>query len=548
MGALVASESRRAARRAVRSDNPSFPPVGLSAMKIAAIDIGSNSIHMVTARIGRGGFEILDRAKEMVRLGSGTLIHGRLSPEAIEFGFRTLATFKRLAERQGADPILAVATSAVREAANGGELVLRAWEELGLKIDVVTGVEEGRLIFEAVRHAIDLRGHRALVVDIGGGSIEVMQGSGSKLQWQKSFKLGVTRMTEQFIRSDPPKASEAAALRAYARRLLFPAFARARRIKPTLMIGTSGTLLNLTGMAAALRGGKPLTGSLHNHLLRRGDLAKLLELVLDRTEEQRARIPGLDRRRIDLLPAGAVLADVLLKGFGMRELRACEWALREGIILDFIARHSDTVETVEKVPDIRRRSIMQMAHRFAADEAHGRQVARLALRLFDLTKNVHEMGAAERELLEFAALVHDVGLYVSHSKHHRHSYYLITHGELRGFLPEEIQIVAAVARFHKGAPPKSSSEELAGLSSKGRELAIKLMGLLRIADSLDRGHHGIVRDIDLVRSNGRVELVLDTEGKDAELELWAAGLKSELWVKCFGSAPSFSVAGQAESA
>jgi len=547
MGTLVASESRRAARRAVRGDNPSPPLIGLSAMKIAAIDIGSNSIHMVTARIGRGGFEILDRAKEMVRLGSGTLIHGQLSPEAMEYGFRTLATFKRLAERQGADPILAVATSAVREAANGGEFVLRAWEELGLKIDVVTGVEEGRLIFEAVRHAIDLRGHRALVADIGGGSIEVMQGSSDKLQWQRSFKLGVTRMTEEFIRSDPPKPSEISALRAYARRLLFPAFARARRSKPTLMIGTSGTLLNLTGMAETMRGAKA-SGSLHNHVLRRDALAELLEQIVTRTAEQRTRIPGMDRRRVDLSPAGAILADVLLKGFSMREMRACEWALREGIILDFMARHSDTVETAEKIPDIRRRSIMQMAHRFAADEAHGRQVARLALRLFDLTKNMHEMGAAERELLEFAALVHDVGLYVSHSKHHRHSYYLITHGELRGFLPEEVQIIAAVARFHKGAPPKSSSEELAGLSSKGRETAIKLMGLLRVADSLDRGHHGIVQGIDLVRSNGQIELVLDTEGKDAELELWAAGLKSELWVKCFGSAPSFSVAGQAESA
>jgi len=417
---------------------------------------------------------------------------------------------------------------------------------LGLKIDVVTGAEEGRLIFEAVRHAIDLRGHRALVVDIGGGSIEVMQASGDRLQWQKSFKLGVTRMTEQFIRSDPPKSSEISALRSYARRMLFPAFARARRVKPTLMIGTSGTLLSLTGMAAATRGGKA-AGNLHNHVLRRGDLAKLLDPVLDRSEEQRERIPGLDRRRVDLLPAGAVLTDVLLKGLDMREMRACEWALREGIILDFMARHSEAVETVEKVPDIRRRSIMQMAHRFAADETHSRQVARLALKLFDLTKNRHEMGAAERELLEFAAMVHDVGLYVSHSKHHRHSYYLITHGELRGFMPEEIQIIAAVARFHKGAPPKSSSEELVGMSSKGRELAVKLMGLLRIADSLDRGHHGIVQDIGLARSNGRVELVLDTEGEDAELELWAAGLKSELWVKCFGNAPKFSVAGHAEN-
>ncbi len=512
-------------------------------LRIAAIDIGSNSIHMVTAMVGTAGyFEIMDRAKEMVGLARGTLINGRLSAEAMEFGFRTLATFKQLADRQGADPILAVATSAVREASNGGELVLRAWEELGLKIDVITGAEEARLIFEAARHAIDFRGHRPLVVDIGGGSVEVIQGAGGRIQWQESLKLGVARMTERFIESDPPRRGEISALRAHAERELAEVFVKARRSRPTLMAGTSGTLLNLTAMAAAMRnGGVP--GNLHNRALGRRDLGKLTEIVLRQTVEQRARMPGLDRRRVDLLPAGAVLAEILMDGFGMRELRACEWALREGIILDFIERHPGHVAEAEKFPDVRRRSVLQMARRFGADEAHAQQVARLALRLFDATQPTHRLGRAERELLEFTAILHDVGLHVSHSKHHRHSHYLIVNGDLRGFTPEEVQMIAGGARFHKGALPKVSSEELAGLSTAARELVIKLAAILRIADGLDRSHHGIIRGIRRVgRTNGRIDLRLDTAGREAELEVWAARRKSDLWEKCFGGPLDFRVA------
>ncbi len=490
---------------------------------------------MVTARLGAGGhFEIVDRAKEMVGLGRGTLTRGGLSAEAIEYGLRTLATFKQLAERQRAEPILAVATSAVREAANGGEFVLRAWEELGLHIDVVTGAEEARLIFEAARHAVDFRGQRPLVVDIGGGSVEIIQGVGARIQWRQSLKLGVARMTERFLASDPPRLGEVAALRAHARRELAAVFARARCSRPTLMIGTSGTLLNLTAMAAAMRDGK-VPALLHNRVLRRRELRKLAESLLAQTAEQRARIAGLDRRRTDLIAAGAVLAQVLMDGLGMREMRACEWALREGIIVDFLATHPDYAENARRVPDIRRRSVLRMAARFEVDELHAQRVAALALRLFDATTTVHRLGAPERELLEYAALLHDVGLYLSHSRHHRHSHYLITHGDLRGFLPEEIQAIAAVARFHKGALPRNSSEELAELPTQAREAAIKLAAMLRVADGLDRSHHGIVKRLEVVRDGARVELLVDTGGDDPELALWAARRKSDLWEKCFGS-------------
>jgi len=509
-------------------------------MKIAAIDIGSNSIHIVIARVGRAGFEIVDRAKEMVGLGRSTLSNGRLSPAAIDIGFRTLETFKRLAEKHGADPILAVATSAVREAKNGGEFALRVWDRLGLHIDVITGTEEARLIFLAAAHAIDFRGERAIVIDIGGGSVEVIAGEGDQVRWIASLKLGVVRLTERFFHGDPPEQREVAALRSHLERTLAPVFRRAQRFRPTLVVGTSGTLLNLTAMAAALETGKPPV-RLHNRALRLRRLDVVRELVLSEEADERAKIPGLDRRRVDLIPAGAVLAETLIRGFGATELRACDWALREGLLLDFIARHPAEVAAAERVPDLRRRSVLALAERLRSDDTHGRHVADLALRLFDATRRVHELGKRERELLEFAALLHDVGLYVNHAKHHRHSQYLITHGELRGFTPEEIAVIAAIARFHKGAPPKPSHEELAELSPEARRLVIQLTAILRVADSFDRSHHGVVRNVDVLRRNGRIRILLDTAGRDAALELWGAERKSDLWEKTFNQDLEFDV-------
>jgi exopolyphosphatase / guanosine-5'-triphosphate,3'-diphosphate pyrophosphatase len=516
-------------------DGGMLPPTPSAAngMKIAAIDIGSNSIHMVTARVHQGDFEILDRAKEMVGLARGTLISGHLSPETMEFGLKIIGTFKRLAERQGADPILAVATSAVREAANGGEFVLQAWEKFGLHIDVITGSKEARLIFAAARHAVDFRGQRPLVVDIGGGSIEIVQGEGSKIRWQKSLKLGVVRLTERFFKSDPPKASEIAAFKAHVREKLEPVFALARHTRPTLLVGTSGTLLTLTAMAAAMRDGQP-PHKLHNYVLERKALSELTSAILESRARDRARIPGLERRRVDLIPAGALLASILLDGLRFEEMRACDWALREGILLDFIEHHHRDVRAAEHVPSIRRRSVLGMASRFQAEPGHSEQVARLALYLFDATKSIHKLDADARELLEYAALLHDVGLYVSHSGHHRHSHYLITQGELRGFDPQELLVMAVVARFHKGAPPKAGSSELEELEPENRKLAIALAAFLRVADGLDRTHHGVVRTMRVTRNNGRLELWVDSAGRDAELELWAAQRKSELWEKCFG--------------
>jgi exopolyphosphatase/guanosine-5'-triphosphate,3'-diphosphate pyrophosphatase len=304
--------------------------------KVAVIDIGSHSIHMVIAKIRGERFKIVARMREPVGLGYGTLVEGRLSRRVTAAGMEALAAMSEAAEREGADAILPVATSAIREAANGAQFIRRARTELGLVVEVISGDEEARLIFRAVSSVFDLRGRRALVADIGGGSVELVQALGNRIQWQTSLKLGAVRMTEHFIDSDPPEPMEICALRAYADRRLRPFAARSAAEGPTEMIATSGTFRTLASMAYARRTGETLR-QMHGHPLGRRELALLRAVLCGQTAEERERMSGLNPRRAGVIVAGALLAEALMDGFGQRVVRISDWALREGVILEFIA-------------------------------------------------------------------------------------------------------------------------------------------------------------------------------------------------------------------
>lgn len=504
-------------------------------MKVAAIDIGSNSIHMVVARIDADGhFTLLDRAKEMVRLGKGTLTARSLSREAMQAGMQALATFKRLADTQQIDRVLAVATSAVREAKNGGDFIAQIGRELGIHVDLITGREEARLIHLAVSNALDLRDGATVLVDIGGGSVELVLADRGAVKVQDSLKLGVLRLAERFFTHDPPERDEVDALDDYLDRQLAGFCKRARGVGASRLIGTSGTVLNLAAIALQMDGA-PLPERLHGITLRAKDVQRVRKLLVrsDRTERQ--ALPGLDRRRVDSIVPGAILLDHLMRHLEVPELVTCEWALREGVLLEFIRRHGREIEENETIPDPRRRSVVHLGRRLNFEEGHGQQVARLALALFDQTAERHELGAREREWLEFAALLHDVGNHIAHSRHHRHSYYLILHGELLGFDPKEIRLIAALARYHRKAGPKEEDEELAALPNGIRAAVAPLAALLRIADALDRSHFSVVRGVNVGGRGKDVTITVQTGGHDAELELWAARRKGDLFDEVFGT-------------
>ncbi|MBP1686681.1 MAG: putative Exopolyphosphatase [Deltaproteobacteria bacterium] len=513
-------------------------------MRIAAIDVGSNSIHMVVAQLEADGrFEVLDRAKEMVRLARRTLASGALSADAMNAGIRTLSAFRTLAERQGVERFKAVATSAVREAKNGGDFIQRVKDEVGLRVKVIPGREEARLIYLGVRHAIDLRNDTTLIVDIGGGSVELMLTEDEKLVTAHSLKLGVTRLSEQFLLGDRISGKTMSALESHLAERLDPVLDQWGKGRIRRVIGTSGTMLNLVSIAGYQRG-EPPNGQLNNVAVTADEIAKVRRMVTKADRDERARIKGLDGKRADLIVAGACLADYIIQRLGARELVACTWALREGLVLDFIAHHRKGIEETGRYTDPRRRNVARFARHLGEIGTHGSQVAGLALRLFDQLEDQLAVLPGARDWLEFAALLHDVGHHIGHRDHQHHSYYLITKGDLLGFQRDELEIIGLTARYHRKGAPKESDAGYGTLAKGERRTVRTLAAILRIADGLDRSHYGVVREVTVVRRGDRLILQLASEGDDAELEIWEARRRAGLLEEVLGCAIDFEVVPQ----
>jgi exopolyphosphatase/guanosine-5'-triphosphate,3'-diphosphate pyrophosphatase len=490
-------------------------------MRIAAIDIGTNSVHMIVVLVRPDlSFEVIDREKVMVRLGAGGLDGKSLTSDAMTAALQALSKFRRLAESHKVDTVLAAATSATREARNGGEFLARVERETGVRARVIPGAEEARLIHQAAVYGVDVGTGRAVVVDVGGGSVEITLGTATSIQLARSFKVGVIRMTERFVRSDPLSARDTRKLTKYVLGEIDRYCDQITAIGFDRVIGTSGTILSLGGVAAtAARGGPPT--ELRNLHVPAKQIRQLRKTVTSLDLEQRLAIPGMDPRRADLVPVGAVLLDTILRRIGATELTLCDLALREGLILDYIRRNKRQIAQVDRIPDVRRRSTLELAERCNYYADHAQHVVRLALALFDQTRAIHGLTDREREWLEYAALMHDIGALISFSRHHRHSYYLIKNGGLRGFHPDEIETIALVARYHRRGTPRKSHQEYASLPASLRRTVRALASILRVAESLDRSHAQVVSGLELQERGKGLAMMVHT-GADAELEAWAA--------------------------
>lgn len=488
-------------------------------MRLAAIDIGTNSIHMIVVRVRPDrSFEVIDREKEMVRLGAGGLDGRTLAPTAVTAALDTLARFQRLARTHEVDEILATATSAVREAENGGDVVAAVRRDLGIRVRIISGREEARLIHLAAAYAAGVGGHPSVVLDIGGGSVEITLGTAARMQLGESFKAGVIRLTERFVTSDPLSDADERRLVRHIRRQTASHLKAIRARGYHRVIGTSGTIHAIGALASErLREG----GDLRNRRIAAKAITRVRRLLTSLTLDERLALPGLDPRRADVTVAGAVLLDTLLSDLDADGLTLCDFALREGLVLDYIRRNIAHIRTMERYPDVRRRSVMELAERFHYVEPHARQVARTALALFDATQPDHGLGPEARQWLEYAALLHDIGARISYEQHHKHSQYLIQHGDLRGFDPDEIQLMALVARYHRRSPPRKAHAEYAALSAPHRRIVRTLGALLRLAEGLDRSHAQVVQGVEAEPADGGLRLRLRTTG-DPELELWAA--------------------------
>jgi exopolyphosphatase/guanosine-5'-triphosphate,3'-diphosphate pyrophosphatase len=490
-------------------------------MRIAAIDIGTNSIHMIVVQIRPDlSFEVIDREKEMVRLGAGGLDGRALTPEAVHAGLQVLSKFHRLAESHRVEEVIAVATSATREAENGAEFLKAVTDQTGIRPRVISGTEEARLIHSAAVYGVSVPRDVAVVVDIGGGSVEITRGSGQAVELGRSLKLGVIRLTERFVKSDPLEPRDERKLVRHIQNESGKYLDQIARAGFDRVIGTSGTILSLGSVVAGSEG-RPAGGSLRNRRIPAKQIRRVRKELVTLSLEKRLRVQGLEPRRADLAVAGAVLLDEILRRLGAEEITLCDLSLREGLVLDYIARHRKEIAQADRYPDVRRRSVIELAERCNYWPEHAQQVSRLAVTLFDQTRAIHGLTDREREWLEYAATLHDIGVHISYERHHKHSYYLIKNGDLRGFEPEEIDIIALVARYHRQGAPKRRHEGFHDLPRRTRGIVRTLASLLRLAESLDRSHQQSITGLELHDRGDDDLLQLRTTG-DAELELWAA--------------------------
>lgn len=508
-------------------------------LRLAAIDVGSNSVHMVIAQADTdGAITTLWRMKEMVGLGRMSFPSRKLSTESMDRALAALARFQQAAMQRQCEKVIAVATSAVREAENGGDFIQRVKRELGLYVRVISAREEARLIYIAARHAMDFRDRPHLVIDIGGGSVEFIVGDGRHADMLESRKLGAARMTAQFVKSDPISPADQKTLLKHFDPILTPLCEEIEKHSAVKAIGTSGTLESiaaLCGEAIADNGHSPPPA-----VIERDRFESVLAKLIERDSKQRAAMRGLDDQRRDQIVAGALLVNELFKRLHLRRIQICPAALREGILLDYLSRHLPEMTIRREVPDPRRRSVLDLARRCDWHKTHSEHVAKLCLELYDDLRPLHGLGTIERELIEYAAMLHDIGWHIGRKGHHKHSMYLIANGDLKSFTPEEISIIANIARYHRKSGPKKSHDSYSALSSWGRRVVDVGASLLRLADGLDRSHAGAITKLSCRLHEDRVKCLLHARS-DAELEIWGARRKMDTFEQVFRTKIKFSL-------
>ncbi|HEV8064874.1 MAG TPA: Ppx/GppA phosphatase family protein [Acidimicrobiales bacterium] len=498
----------------------------MSNLRIAAIDLGSNSFHLLVVETrADGSFIPLVREKEMLRLGDVVARHGLLTEEATLTAIEVIRRFKAIAEASGADELLAYGTAALRAASNGTSVVDEIESETGVRVKVISGIREAQLIFQAVRASVVIDPGPALCADLGGGSLELSVGDRSGLAFATSLHLGVGRLTAEFVKSDPPTKKVVSKLREHIEEGLATVMGDVLDAGPKGLIGSSGTLCAIVRAAAAIRDDAvPL--SLNQLTVASKDIAALSKLVFSLPADKRARIPGIDPKRAELLPAGMAVAEVLMEETGFLELTASEWAMREGMILDAITKH-DKSELTGNPRAMRRASVLSLCRRSNWREGHGYSVGGIALQLFDATAALHRLRNRERELLELAGLLHDIGEHVSRDGHARHTAYLIENGGLRGFSPEEINLLVCLGRYHTRGRPRESFPAYDALSRQDKSRCLWLLSLLRIADGMDVSHASLVQSLDADITDDEITILAKCRG-DAELELWVFQRKKTL--------------------
>ena len=502
--------------------------------RVAAIDIGTNSIHLLVAEVDPElrSFSVVLAEKATTRLGERDPHTGDLSAEAIERAFRTLRHDRDLALSHGVEQIVTAATSAVREAPNGRDFLLALQEQLELEVDLVSGPEEARLIYLGVLSGMAFGNQPHLIIDIGGGSTELVLADGRDARSFSSTRIGAVRLQREFCQQDPIAADRRSFLQAYIQGALDPAVsevkAALKRGEQPLMVGTSGTAMALAALAAAADPKPPL--KLQGYRLSRERIDQLTARLLAMTPEQRRALPAINDRRAEIIVPGALILQTAMAMLQVRELVVCDRALREGLIVDWMLRNGLLGDRFAFQSTIRERTVLHLAQRFGVDRARTDRVAAHALSLYDQSRGLlHHDDGPGRELLWAAAQLHTCGKSINISAYHKHSWYLIRHGELLGYSEAEHLTVAAIGRYHRRSLPKKRHESWQLIEDRDQRRRVTSMALLlRLAVALDRRPAAVIGALQVQSLAGAVSIALEPlaagpgeQPVDLSLERWS---------------------------
>ena len=512
---------------------------------LSAIDVGTNSIHMVVVRIQPAlpAFTIIAREKTTVRLGDRDKQTGNLTPAAMERAIEALRRCQEISKSLNAEQTIAVATSAMREAPNGRDFLQRIEAELGLWINLISGPEEARRIYLGVLSGMEFNGQPHALIDIGGGSTELILGDGHEPRTLSSTKIGAVRLTAEHITTDPISTIEFQALQAYIRGMLErPIEELKAQLQPgetARLVGTSGTIETLAMIHAREKTGA-VPSPLNGYEFSLKDLREIIERLRRLSVAERTAIPGINDRRAEIIVAGALILQEAMMLLEMESIVICERSLREGVIVDWMLTHGLIEDRLRYQGSVRQRSVLETAIKYQVKLDYSEQVSDFALSLFDQTQGIlHNWGEEERELLWAAAILHNCGHHVSHAEHHKHSYYLIRHSDLLGYTETEIETIANLARYHRKSAPKKKHDNYRNLTSKRhRRVVDQLSALLRLAVALDRRQIGAIKRIicqpDPDLQQFRLLMEPTKLNDDCALELWSLDYKKASFETEFG--------------
>ena len=514
---------------------------------VGFVDIGTNAVRLLVVRINPNfSYTIISQEKEVVRLGEQEFKDNTLKPDAIERAIFVCRKFVQLSKTYGANEIIAVGTSAIREAKNQSEFLQRLNKETGLDVQVITGEEEARLICKGVSSGINIGDEKAIFIDLGGGSTEIAIGNQHECFYLNSLPLGAIRLTSMFIGegwTGPVGNDTYKQIKKYAATKIRVVKNRVLEYGARLAWGSSGTIINLAEIASKLfkKNGNGPTEVL---TLSRKNLKKLVPILCSLPLDMRKKLPAINPDRADIIIAGAAVIEAIIEEFGLEKLNASHRELRDGLLVEYLSNYEGFRE-LQKTPT-RDRSVLHLGRSCNFDEKHAETVASLALQLFDSAKNIglHDLSQSQKELLRYAAILHDVGDFLSFSNHHLHSDYIISNAGLFGFDQKEIQIIANIARFHRKKLPSKKALRARGLDEKVKESICVLSTFLRFAEKLDRSHSGLVKKAEFLKINKDLIQLSFHSDSDCSFEEWSIiqnkrafyeAFKKQLEVKCIVS-------------